>query len=1121
MKKLFLLLVAVLSVALCSSAQTRVVTGTVVDGDNEPVYGASVVAGTNKQGVATDVDGAFAIQVPTGVNTLHVSYVGLKPATVQIPANNKVYVQLLADNNLLGDVIVVAYGKTTRAEYTGSAGVVSAAQLEDALTSNVTNAISGKVAGVQTLSSNGQPGTGSTVLIRGVGSINASTSPLYVVDGMPFDGDISTIANSDIESMTVLKDAASAALYGARGANGVILITTKKGSSGSAKVTVDMRWGSNSRALPNYDVISDARQYLELIYRAHYQTAKDFYGLAPAYDPENKDQAAWAADYNRFYPDAHAYANSQIWPSIGYQTWTIPAGQDIVGTDGKFNPYATPGYKSGNFYYLADDWTKGTLSDGLRQEYNVAIQGGNDKFNYYVSGSYLGDDGIIANSHFNRFSSRANVDYQAKKWLKIGTNISYAYTNSGYPGDQTLDYSTSTGNAFNLVNSLGPVYPLYIRTADGQIAWNKQFNRPIYDYGSSSYVYEGLGRTPSRNTYSSSNPASDLVYNKEEYLADVLDAKWYAVLTPLDGLTVSATAGYMVDNTRNHYLANSLYGQSSSYKGQVSQAASRYRTINLQALASYNKTFADKHNIDLMVGFENQSYNEEGVWAIGSNLYNPGVWVVDNTIDDIRGGGNVAQLVHRGFFARAKYTLDQRYFFMGSIRRDASSRFAPSHRWGTFWSLSAGWDIAKENFVKNNTTVIDMLKLKASFGQNGNDGIGSLYLAYPDIYRITGADGVWSDGQLYKKGNPDITWETSNNFNAGFDFSFFKKLSGTIEYFQRQTTDMLFNVPTAPSLGYSSMPMNVGSMRNSGVEIDLNYTVFNSSNFTWDLFANITFGWNKVLKLDPRILNTHENWRQDSPMGWLSGSRMFLEGQSMYNLWLVEYAGVDSNTGQALYWALRDKVDAEGNKIEYLTHIDDNGHKIVDQYEQEEYLTDSYTVAYNTNRKATGNLMPKAYGGFGTNIQVYGFDLGLQFAYQFGGRIIDSAYQTFMSPASKSGIGQNYHKDLLNAWSYVSQETDVPRLAVETTGSAANSTSTRFLTSSNYVSLNNVTLGYTLPAKWSAKAGLSSVRVYGSAENVALWSKRKGLDPRQGFTSSDNSTYSPIRTIAGGIKVSF
>jgi len=1108
MKKLFLLLVAVLSVSLCASAQTRTVTGTVVDDTEEPVIGASVTAGTSKTGVATDGDGHFAIQVPNGVKTLTVSMIGYHPVTVTIPASNKVHVVMTNNAEVLDEAIVVAYGTTTKGAYTGSASVIKAEQLEDALTSNVTNALSGRVVGVQTLSSNGQPGTSATVRIRGVGSINAKSDPLYVVDGMPFDGDIATIPNSDIESLTVLKDAASTALYGARGANGVILITTKSGKEGSAKVTVDMRWGVNTRAIPNYDVITDQRQYLETVYQALYNTA--MYNL-----PEYGNAAA-----------AHRYANDNIWSSLGYQTWTIPQGQDAFGVNGKFNPNATPGYVSGNYMYLADDWTDETLINGLRQEYNMSVTGGTQRLKYYVSGSYLGDEGIIKSSHYNRFSSRMNVDYQAKDWLQIGTRMSYTYTNSGYPGDQTLDNSTSVGNAFFMANTLGPVYPMYIRDPMGNIRYHESLGTPIYDYGDGKDY--GYGRTPTRNTHSSSNPAGDLLYDKQEYLADVFDGKWYAKITPVTGLDITGTAGYHVDNTRFHYLKNPYYGSGVAYKGQAIQAQDRYRTINLQLLASYSRTFGN-HGVDVLLGFENQSYQVEEVEAAGSNLYNPDSFVVNNTIDQKNGYGYQANLVHRGFLGRLNYNFDGRYYLSASFRRDGSSRFAKNHRWGTFWSASAGWNINREAFMEAFRDNLDLLKVKFSFGQNGNDLIGQNFIAYADQYTISGADGVWSDATLFYKGNPDITWETSNTLNVGVDFSFWKgKFEGTVEYFQRQTSDMLFNVPVSPSLGYSSKPMNVGSMRNAGVEVDLNYNPVRTKNINWSVFGNITFGWNKVLKLDQRILNTNENWRFDSRKGWLSGSRFFLEGESMYQSWYVEYAGVNDK-GQATYYALRDKVDDQGNKVVYAYEKDDQGNVLlnedgtpkVKQYEQEEYTTTVYSDAYSTNRKSTGNLMPIAYGGFGTSIDAYGFNLSVQFAYQFGGKILDSGYQGLMGNGSTDNLGSAWHKDILNAWTPQNATSDVPRLEGTPAGGVANLTSTRFLISSNYLSLNNIKLGYTLPNKWTQKIKVSDVNIYFAAENVALWSKRKGLDPRQGYVSSDNSTYSPIRAITGGIKFSF
>ena len=444
MKKLFLLLLAVLAMAVGASAQTRTVTGTVVDAVNdEPIIGASVSAG-HGVGVVTDVDGNFTIQVAANTTKLTISYVGYTAQTVDV-GSGALHVKLHPSTTSLDELIVVSYGTVKRSEYTGSAGVVAADQLENAQVSNVTKALSGKMAGVQTFSSNGQPGTSATIHVRGTGSINASTAPLYVVDGMPYDGEISNIAASDIEQLTVMKDAASTALYGARGANGVILITTKRGSEGNAKVTLDASWGANGRALPTYDIIKSPELYLETMYQALYMQQLGL-GQSPA--------------------AANAYANNNLWLGA-MQTFSVPAGQSFIGMNGKLNPNATRGYSDGNYYYTPDNWIDGTFRGGLRQEYNLTITGGTEKLNYYVSGSYLDDEGILEGSHFQRFSSRVNVDYQAKPWLKIGTTSNYVYTNSGYPASQTSSSSNSTGNAFAVAYQMAPIYPMYVRGANG------------------------------------------------------------------------------------------------------------------------------------------------------------------------------------------------------------------------------------------------------------------------------------------------------------------------------------------------------------------------------------------------------------------------------------------------------------------------------------------------------------------------------------------------------------------------------------------------------------------------------------------------------------------------------
>ena len=1104
MKKLFLLLVAVLSIGLYASAQTRTVKGTVVDAHNgEPLIGASVTAGANNTlGVTTDVDGDFTIVVPASTTHLTVSYVGYASQQVTI-GNQKLVVRLEPQANALDEVIAVAYGTAKRSEYTGAAGVVKADQLEDALVTNAVSALNGKVSGVQTMSSDGQPGSAPTVRVRGTGSINASSNPLYVVDGVPFIGSTAEIAPSDIAEMTILKDAASTALYGARGANGVILITTKRGQEGNARVTAEARWGSNSRAIPSYDVIKDQRLYMETMYTGYNYTRLNKYGETAA--------------------AANNWINNNIWGAgLGYQTWTIPDGQKTFDMNGKFNPNATPGYTKGGYYFIADDWAKEGLVHGLRQEYNVSVAGGSERLQFYISGSYLSDDGIVKGTNYDRFSTRATVDYQAKPWLKLGTSLSYAYTKTNSSRDTNLGQETSSGNVFYFIDGLAPMYPMYIRSAETKnIMWNEAYGCPIYDYGDGRTDY-GYG-VPAGSRTPSGNPIGSMFFDKDETLDDVLDSKWYAIITPIKGLSFTQNVGYYLSNTRGHTVLNPVYGQFADIGGEAVQSQVRTYDITLQSILSYNHIFGEIHEMDLMAAYESEEMGVESLSGRGDNLYSAFNPYLDNTIDNKDAGGSRRELAHRGFLFRGKYTLDSRYFLMASLRRDGSSRFAPGHRWGTFWSVSAGWDIAKEKFMEPFTNV-DLLKFRASFGQNGNDGIGNstLYMPWADFFVMSGANGVFSDGELAQKGNVDLTWETSNAFNVGFDFSFFKgMLSGSLEYYNRQTSDMLFNLPVAPSMGFGSIPSNIGSMRNNGFELDLNYRVLNLKDVTVNLYGNITFGWNKVLKLPADILNSKGEW--------VRGTYQHLrEGKSMYTLYLPQYAGVvhtqeEANKlndislsnggyipGQALYFAKYTKDDvaaAEAAGIEGVV-------------EGAEYLTNQWETARSSNSKYIDNVMPLAYGGFGINAQAYGFDLNVGFSYQFGGKMIDYGYQNTLS------TGGAMHKDLLDAWTPQNPNSNMPALYAEADIPYANNMSDRFLISSNYLQLTNISLGYTIPSRLTRKIGIESVRVYGTAENVALWTKRKGLDPRQVLSAgsnfgASNYTYSPIRAISGGIRVSF
>lgn len=986
-----------------------------------------------------------------------VSFIGMK--TQEVVIRPKMSITLKPDTEILDEVIVTAYGTSTKGSFTGSAAVMKAEKLEKRQVSNVSQALAGAVAGVQIQSANGQPGESATIRVRGVGSINADSKPLYVVDGVPFDGDLSSINTADIESMTVLKDAASTALYGARGANGIIMITTKKGKSGKATVSFDAKWGANSRAIKNYDVLSSTQEYVEKAYQAIYNAA--YYKIA-AY---KGDAAA-----------SNAYANKTIFTEggggFGYPIYTIPEGQGLIGMDGRLNPAAKLGYSDGEFYYTPDDWAKEMFSTNARQEYNASVSSSTDRMSFYASFGYLNDEGVIDNSGFERFTGRLNADYQVYKWLKVGGNLSYANSNSRYPGEQTS--TSSSGNAFFLANVIAPVYPIYVRDAQGNIMYNKKYNRPIYDYGDNTTNH-------SRVFMSISNPAGDLAYNKTEYLMDIMNFNWFGTITPIKGLSVTARYGLSIDNTRYNDLGNVLYGQSSAYGGTAYQERSRVYGFDQQYVANYTFNINEDHIFDITAGYEGYEYTNEYVDATGQNLYNPDSYWVNNTIDQRKGYGAMNSYATEGFFGRLNYNYKDTYIGSVSYRRDASSRFHPDNRWGNFFSGSAAWVISNEKFMED-INWIDMLKLKASFGQQGNDGVGNYY-AYLDQFQMTGANGVFSDGTLYYKGNPDLTWETSTSYNVGVDFALFNnRLNGTIEYFGRKSGDMLYYKPVAPIAGYDEIPMNVGSMTNSGLEIDLSYTIFKNKNFTWDVNANATFIKNKINELHPDLKGE-----------LIDGSYIYSEGESRYRMYLVKYAGVNKETGEAEYWAK-----------------DENG---------QEYRTIDWSAASTTNKAASDDLLPTVYGGFGTSISAYGFDASIQCSYQLGGTIYDSGYAGLMHGGTSSYAGRNWHTDIRKSWTPENPNTDVPR--VNASDSYASSTSDRWLTSSDYLSLNNITVGYTLPQNLTQKFMVSKLRVFFAADNVALLTARKGLDPRQSYTTATTSVYSPIRTISGGVNITF
>lgn len=1039
-------------------AQNTKVTGHVVDENGEPVIGASVIVKGTTIGTVTDFDGNFTLDVPTKHKHLEISYVGMKSKLFNV--SSKINAVLETDSQNLDEVMVVAYGTAKKSAFTGSAATISNEKIAQRQTSNVTNALTGQVAGVQTTSNTGQPGKDATIRVRGIGSMAADNKPLYVVDGVPYDGEISAISTSDIESMTVLKDAASNALYGARGANGVILITTRKGKSGEARVNFDAKWGVNKRGVPSYETITDPGKFYELSYESIYNGDLKKY-LA------NGDLAA-----------ANAYANQAMLSSkyLGYQVYTIPEGEQLIGMDGKLNPNAKLGYSDGTYYYTPDNWSDELFETNPRQEYNLNVSGASDKMNYYMSAGYLNDKGIVPESGFKRYTARLKADYQVKPWLKLSGNMSYTHYDSR---EKDLEGDTSNGNAFYAANIMGAIYPMYIRDANGNIMKdNRGFTR--YDYGSDTNFKR-------ENVIPNGNPLASYILDKRNFAGDVFSGKWGADIDLWGGVKAKINIGVDNNNIQYRSLNNPYYGQyseTSGVGGIIYLTTYRTFSVNQQYLLTWNKTFNDIHNLDILAGHENYNYRYSYLYGKREKLYNPDVYELDNAILNQNNSSYSRTYATEGWLFRAQYDYDGKYFGSASYRRDASSVFHPDHRWGNFWSFGAGWLMNKESFLENQDW-IDMLKFKISYGMQGNDALlyeGSTernYYPYMDQYILSNSNGDFSTSLSYK-GNENITWETSHSFNTGFDFTFWGgKLSGSAEYFSRKTTDMLYFKPVAASMGYSRYPENIGSMVNRGVELDLRSNLIETKNLTWDINLNLTHFKNKIKELAPELNGE-----------LIDGNRIYREGESMYQLYLPKFVGVDPETGESM-WALKEP-NANG-----------------------ETTTKSFTEAAS-NRFATGDILPKVYGGFGTSVTAYGFDFSVSFAYQLGGRIWDYTYQDLMGGTSQ---GEALHVDMLNRWTPENKNTNVPRRNVQDS-SGTNYKSDRWLTSSNYLSLQNITFGYTLPKTLTRKIQIDGIRLYMVADNVALLTARKGMDPRQSYLNAQN-VYSPIRTISGGISLNF
>ena len=1072
-------------------AQGVLITGTVTSAeDGAALPGVSVVVQGTTIGAVTDFEGNYSITAPDESAVLVFSFVGMRTATVDLDGQTTLNVVMETDAVGIDEVMVVAYGTAKKASFTGSAENISADKIENIQATSVSKLLEGATAGVQTTSSAGQPGSNASIRIRGIGSINASSDPLYVVDGVPFEGTLNSISTDDIASITVLKDATAAALYGARGANGVIVITTKKGTSGKMNVELKVRNAWITRAMPEYDRVNQ-QEFYETMWDGYRNSLVGVYGAAGADS---------VASFGYTGAGAPSLPNNNIVGRLGnYNAYDVDPF-DLIGLDGKLNPAA-------NLLY-DQDWQDELIGRGYKQDYNLAMNGGDEKSLYYVSLGYVNEDGMLENSNFERFTARVNAESQVKKWLKVGMTTNAAM----YEFDEFLDEGTYTTNPFYYTRVMGPIYPVNVYETSGpnagSIAVDSEGN-PLYDFGSGEMAFPTqLGTVYGSRPYAgNSNLAASLVLDQRGARVDNVSTRTFAEISIVNGLTFRTNLSVDYNGVYRTTYQNPQYGDASPY-GRITKRYDRNFGYTWNQLLNYNRDFG-QNTIEVLAGHENFAYKFNRLEATRINFPFPGI---KELAPASTGEGSTSYENNdriESYLGRINYDFADKYYVSASVRRDGSSRFHPDTRWGTFWSIGGSWRISEENFLQ--VDWINTLKLKASYGEQGNNaGIG--FYPYLGLYDL-GVDNYTFPGAMASSVElQSLIWEKNTNINAGVEFALFNRVRGSFEYFIRSSDNLLFEVPNPLSLGFGESTWdNVGGMQNRGIEGIISADAVSSDNFKWMIDLNFTRFANEVTALPQEEI--------------ISGTKKLMVGHSVYDFYLRDYAGVDAETGDPLYWKDEIELDNDGNPV-----LDDDGDPVKTGTR---LLTADATDA---DRYYVGTSIPDLYGGLTNTFQAFGIDLSIFVTYSIGGDFLDGIYQTLMH---EGDFGNHFHKDILDRWTEPVETAGLPSAAnyddptqthyyieggipkVENGNNNINYTSSRFLTDATYFNLRNITLGYTLPRDLTSNIGIASLRVFATADNLKIWSKRQGMDPQQSFGGTSDYTYAPVKTFTVGLNVRF
>ena len=984
------------------------VTGVVKDVMGEPLIGANVVEkGRSTNGVITDFNGKFTLEVDESAS-LVVSYIGYLAQDIPTKGKGDFHIILKEDTNTLDEVVVTGYGDFKKATYTGSASVLTTEKLEALPVVSVGQMIESNIPGISVVAgTSSQPGAKTTLRVRGVASMNASTEPLYVLDGVPIPsydlsnftsmseaggmGFIETLNPADIESITVLKDAASASLYGAKGANGVVLITTKKGKEGKLRVNMAAKYGITDFAY-TYRPLMGGEERRELIHE----------GLVN-----------FQLDKGVSEQEAQQYADA----NIDQYAKRLPQGYS--------------------------DWESALFKTGYQQDYNLSASAGNQNSSFIGSLGYTKQTGVSLNSEMERFTGRVDASNKYKK-VEFGMNASFSWTKNVHLPEGKFYGSAIYASKVNLT----PSTPIY--NEDGTYASGYREN----------------------NGY---NPVLEAEVN--DYYARTVRAMGTAKIAynVWDNLKVSSVFTVDYSLTKDFFFQSPDGRDGATYQGRGRmQMTDRIRYTSQNNL-TYSKTFG-KHSVSAVTAFEVMKYDYEDLYAAKKTYGQDINTSLGNAADPIDADQKLQEDALMSYVASVNYSYDDKYYASFSFRRDGSSRLSPDTRWGNFWSLSASWRLSQEKFMQSLKSVLSDLKLRASYGVNGN--LPSSYYGYQSTYTTgafySGKPSPWES----TLGNEELTWEKNYALNLGLDIGLFSRVNVSLDWYTRTTKDLLMSKQLNSISGFSSLLTNVGQMRNTGVELEVRSNNIKTKDFSWTTAFNLSHNKNKILKL------------ADLPW-FVDGRYVRKEGYPFNTIYLREYAGVDPETGSALY---------------YDNQQDENGN----------YTKNKVTDPGQASPIPLKDITPTISGGFMNTFNYKFIDLSFNLSYSFGGYSYDNA--SYILQDDGYSVISNKSTEQRRRWQKPGDITDVPRF-VYGNKKGGNYNSSRAIHSTDHIRLKSLILGLNAPKAWLQKLGIGNARIYFSGTNLLTWAAYGQYDPEMsgvvGFYTP------PLKTYAFGLELKF